>query len=831
MIENRRKHAVSKYMASTAIGLSLMVSAPSIAQEDGEDVTIEEVIVTASRRSAGIQETPLNIAAVGGSQIEEQGFSELADMMSYIPGINIVDGGGRQGNPIIVRGLNAQGLGSNDGNNSFGGTVATYLGEIPVYVDLQLNDLQRVEVLLGPQGTLYGAGTLGGAIRYIPNKPDFSGNSFSVRGEGSSMAKASGLGYSAGMTANFAVSDTFALRASMDYTHDTGFIDYVNVVKEPGVSDPDPFDAGESISDNIMTVEDADGEKILSGRIAARFMPNDTIDASLTYYYQKAEIEGRRTSHYRDNVPFVGRYESAFRVLEPNTIENDLLALEVTADLGFAELTSATGYSTFADDGQRDQTTLLITLEYSYELFPNFTSFTHEVGQEERINQEIRLVSKTEGPLQWIVGGYFNKLNSWGSSSEFTPNYDTYAINELGFDFLVDRPDDLEYFSQSHTQVEEYAAFGEVSYDISDQLTVTVGGRYYDYKVQVYNPGAAFPLFDLDFVPTTLDEIKAGEFDPDLGAADNGFLFKANISYQVSDDMLAYFTVSEGYRIGGNNGVSPCSDYDPDGDNLQGACALANGQQYDDNSFSTRDERGYGPDTTRNYELGIKSTLMDGSLVLNGAIYLVKWNDPQLGSATINANIPITVNAEGAESKGIELSANYRATEKLTIRGSFSYTNSELTADAPGLIRTITPPGYGSAFEDGQAGDRLPGSPETQFAAFASWVEPIGDADLIFNAGLSYQGDVLTRAGGRGDSLTLDAYTTVDTSINYKTDTYTVTLFAKNLTNTFAETSAVGTVLNSQVVTDNDGGNVYPRAYRTIILPPRQVGVRFTYNF
>ena len=143
------------------------------AQGEAEDDNI--IIVTATRRAESIQDIPLNIAAVGSEQIEEQGLTELSDLLPFVPGINIVDRGGRQGNPVIVRGLNVDAIGSGDGNNDGGGTVATYLGEIPVFVDLKLNDLERVEVLLGPQGTLYGAGTLGGAIRYIPRKPPVFG--------------------------------------------------------------------------------------------------------------------------------------------------------------------------------------------------------------------------------------------------------------------------------------------------------------------------------------------------------------------------------------------------------------------------------------------------------------------------------------------------------------------------------------------------------------------------------------------------------------------------------------------------------------------------------
>ena len=752
-------------------------------------------------------------------------------MLPFVPGINIVDRGGRQGNPIIVRGLNLDAIGSGDGNNDGGGTVATYIGEIPLFVDLKLNDLERVEVLLGPQGTLYGAGTLGGAIRYIPRKPQFSEFTAEARSELSKYSKAESWSYAVGGTVNLGLTGNFAIRASLDYEDDSGFIDYVNVVDEIGVTNPDT-------PEGLNRIEDADGEETISGRIAARWEPLPWLDVTGTYYYQKADIEGRRVSHYRsdvpgllDDTPSVGRYENAFRVREPNTIENDLIALEATADLGFAELTSATGWSTFSDDGQRDQTTLLITLEYSYELFPSFTAFTREVGESDRFNQELRLVSTHGGPFNWIIGGFYNKLNSVSSSSEFVPNYVPY-VNAAPLDFgLTDRPDALEYFSTGRDRLEEIAAFGELGYEVFDGFTVTVGGRYYNYELESVAT-VDFPLFEpLSYMPLTLDEIAELEFDPDLAQSDDGFLFKVNLSWEVTDDLLVYGTISEGYRIGGVNGVGECEPYDPTGVNTQGACALAPGQEFDAGNgqvgVSNRDERQFTPDQTRNYEIGLKSTLLDGTLLFNVAAYYIDWIDPQLGSATVNANIPITVNGEGAESKGIELSADWRPTDRINLRGNFSYIDSELTAGVPDLIRTITPPGFGSAFEDGVAGDRLPGSPETQFSLFGAYSLPMENGNNIrFNASYSWQSDVLTRTGGRGSGLTLDGFGVANAAVSYEADRFIATLFVDNLFDEFAETGVIGSRLSNQDVFDFDGNPVYVRGFSTHILPPRQIGVR-----
>ncbi len=796
---------------------------------------LEEIVVTGTRRDSTVQDVPINIAAVGGAQIESLGLTELADLLSYVPGINVVDKGGRQGNPIIVRGLNVAPIASGDqNNNGGGGTVATYVGDIPLYVDLKLNDLERVEVLLGPQGTLYGAGTLGGAIRYIPAEPDLDNDLFRIRAQAYSYSEASSVSGGGGLTFNKAFSDTLAVRGSIDLINDSGFIDYVNVVREPGVSNPNPdFSDPNDVAANLRTVKDADYEDATSGRWAARWQPNDAIEGTLTYYYQQSDVGARRISHHRDDVA-TGRYEAAFLVEEPNERTNDLIALELTADLGFAELTSATGFSTYDEQGQRDQTPLLIQLEYSYEQFPSFTGFTKENVEEARISQELRIVSRNVGPFSWIVGGFYNEFDRVSASSEFTPNYDTYAINTLGFDFLVNRPDDLEYFEQFHTVLKEFAIFGEVAYDITDRLSVTLGGRFYDYDLESFAQ-VDFPLLDLGFASSSLAEISRQPFDPDLAQSDDGTLFKANLSYQLTDDALVYVTVSEGFRIGGVNGVAECPVFDPASPMTQGACALAPGQVFapgGPNDVSDRDERQYAPDETRNYEVGFKSAWNDNTFVLNGAIYFVDWLNPQVLSSTVNASIPITVNGGGAEATGIELTMDWRVNDRFRLRGNASRINAELTSNVPDLITTISPPGFGNEFEDGIDGDRLPGSPETQITLYGIYDVPLSNGNgLTFNAGYAWQSDVLTRAGGRGNGLTLDSFGVVNVSAEYRTEHWSATLFVNNAFDEFAETGVNGTSLSNQLVTNFDGGRVFVRGYRTHVLPPRSAGIRFSYEF
>ena len=214
-------------------------------------------------------------------------------------------------------------------------------------------------------------------------------------------------------------------------------------------------------------------------------------------------------------------------------------------------------------------------------------------------------------------------------------------------------------------------------------------------------------------------------------------------------------------------------------------------------------------------------------MTLNGAIFYVEWNDPQLSSATVNASIPITINATGAESTGIELSGDWRASDHLRLRATYSHTNSELSADVPSLVRTFTPPGFGTSFEDGLSGMRLPGSPETQYSLFANYdVDLDNGNDLRVNFGYAWQGDILSRTGGLADSLTLGDFGIANASVVYSTENWSATVYASNLFDEFAESGVQSTQRSNQAPL---GSTV--RSYLSQILRPQTFGTRFTYRF
>ncbi len=373
--------ASSRITVAVAVALGTAVPVCAVRAQDPPETgaPLEVIIVTATRREASVQDVPFNMVALGPESLQKLRVTELAELTRAVPGLYLADQGPRSGNLLTVRGLNVSSITASESvGNGTGGTVATYLGDIPLFVDLKLLDMERVEALLGPQGTLYGVGTLGGAIRYLPNRPDPAAPDAEFGGRLYALDESGGAGLDVhGMVNLPLVDDRLALRIGLGYTDDPGFIDYDYIVREAGVSNPQPdFDDPADVAANLREQEDADTEETWSGRVALLWQPSDAVVANLTYYYQDQHVGARTVNH--DEAMGSGRYVSAHRFLEPNDQKNQLLALELNWDLGFAELTSATGVSKYEASGQRDQTDFLMDLGYGYEEFPAFAAYVRD---------------------------------------------------------------------------------------------------------------------------------------------------------------------------------------------------------------------------------------------------------------------------------------------------------------------------------------------------------------------------------------------------------------------------------------------------------------------
>ena len=816
-----------------AVALGLIVCAIGGGSAAGDPVelpvvTFDDVVVTATRVEVPLQQVPLSISALTGADLEQQGIGNLTELARWMPGFTVVDQGARGSNVIIARGLHTDSLnGSEFSGNNYNNGVATYLGDIPLVVDLRLHDIERVEVLLGPQGTLYGAGTLAGAVRYLPRRPDTGLRTFEVRGNLFALAHGGTPGSETGVTFNLPlVSRKLALRGSVDYYTNPGFIDYDYLLRTPGTSEPEPdlSDPG-AVEANLRSEPDANTEKTVSARLSLLWEATPELSAIFTYHLQDQQVGARQINHARSFD--TGRYVAAHRYLEPNDRKNQLWSLELTWAPHWAELITAVGYSRFAVQGQRDQTDLLIqafgiggllpgefpALEQARALdqnvsvadlttqFRTFSAYTHEDAREERFNLETRLVSMGDGPWHWVGGVFFNNYDSSGTSFEFTPGLTEFSgiTPILGG---MPAPDPVEYYSLDSQSVTERALFGEISRDLGDRWRLTTGARWFGYRIDTGS------LTEFPYTPIYNSPFTAFESD------DHGALLKASLSHRFDDQTYAYFTRSEGYRIGGGNNFRVCSDEeiallsdaDPGNDPPQSGCI------YEDQVLIS-------PDRTANYEVGLRRSWSDGRFTASGTVFHVDWTDIQVAGETPFSAQPIILNGAAAVSRGVEVAGAAGLTDGLHLRGTWSYTHASLSQDSPGLL---------DEGADTFKGDRLSGAPRLQGSLLASYGTMLGSGTALkLLYGYTYVGDVFTRIGLRADGEVLPAYDLHNFSAAVSRGNWTLTFYADNLFDEYAVTGVRQTP--AQIGTTEDGFRA--RRYFANVHAPRRVGTRIRYTF
>lgn len=786
----------------------------------------QTIVVTATRRSTSLQDVPINISAVSAQALQDKHIDDVRDLGAVTPGLTIKDTGPSGNGTIIMRGLSADDTQSS--GNNYDNALAIYLGETPIYADFKFMDIARVETLLGPQGTLYGEGTLAGAIRYLPNRPNPNKweGAADIRLFGESHAHDRGIDVNGTINVPI-IPGKLALRSSVGYWDNPGFIDYVGLVNHPGLSNPQPggpiggpyvsapgnpgvivkanplngaapagWDTNNAtpaqLAANVHNAQGVNFENTFSMRHSLGIFPVDGLRIYLNWAHQTTDTNGDQINS--GGVLGTGRYQASKRYLEPAHRSADLYSIEAEAELGhFAQLVSDSAWTKQKTHNQGDNTDLLLDLNYGYEQFPNFTSYNVSQSSRTQFNQELRLVSKHGGLLSWTLGGFYNKMNFARNYHEVVPGFPAFAG--------INRPDEWEYASFVRSSNEEKAGYGEATANFTSKFQITGGLRYFHYKAFI-DGGSALPLFatypDVPYKGAT------------AATAKSGAVYKLNTSYKFNSDFLTYFTFSKGYRLGGVNQVAPCPPVlDPTKQNL---CALPN-------------ELAYGPDTTYNKELGVRYALFGGKLRGSLAVYSIAWNGIQLASVTQNGAIGITVNGGKAVSKGVELTFVAKPVAGLTISGDYSYNNAHLTQSVTNLIHYGN---GGKVTEDALAGARLPGSQENSGSLGVDYELPIGANSLAFDWLAAYNGNVLTRPGGQGFGQLLPAYVTNRGFIAYKltAEHVEIKLFADNIFDKYAVTG-VSNNLSNRILDQGFASRFYTQS----VLTPRRVGVEVSKTF
>ncbi|MFC0203945.1 TonB-dependent receptor [Novosphingobium soli] len=628
-----RRAALNSGVAS--IVLALAAALPTVAQaQDAAAGTATDtevgtdIVVTALRRDTTVQTTPIAITALTGETLTNAGVTNIADYAKFVPSLRIQDNGPGQ-RRVSLRGVQASGE----------ATVGVYYDDTPVTgsvgvssdaagrtADFTLFDVNRIEVLRGPQGTLYGASSMGGAIRVIFNKPsdEYEGT---VEAQAQT-TKGGGFGYFVnGMVNVPLVKDVLAARAVLYRRDSDGYID-------------NTFLNRKNVNDYTAT----------GGRLMLRFTPTSNFTLDGTAAFENTDAVSATWN------PAVGEYKSAAQVNLPYTDKSQLYSLTANWDVGFANLTSITSYqhrkSAYAADdsyyigtyrtaarcasyvnagGACSADQLSTYYGYIDSLSP---AAIYYPGSTKDFTQEVRLSSTGDNAFDWTVGGFFqNRKNDVTSSDARADD----ATGEIIF------PVQLFYRREIFDKLKQVAVFGEGTYHVTPAISLTAGIRYFDYDKTV----SGFTDIGWTLIGAPVRPVNT------VDSSENGTLLKFNASWQANPDMLFYATASQGFRPGGANQVIGLSaDLTP-----------------------------YESDKLWNYEVGGKISLLDRALTVNLAAFQIDWDNMQVSGRTTNGAFSFLSNAGAARIRGLEAEAFIRPAQGLQITLAGNYLDAKLTED------------------------------------------------------------------------------------------------------------------------------------------------------
>jgi outer membrane receptor protein involved in Fe transport len=830
-----KKATFNKSIVSSAVSAALFISFTSMGvnAEDtpaAEKGKIEHIEVTANRRTQSIQEVPYNISAVSGDELESAGIIDASDLMRNVAGITVVDRGYRNSgavNGVIIRGVNVDGGANGDVALSAVPTVASYINDTPMYANFILKDIEMVEVLRGPQGTLYGSGSLAGTVKYRMNRPDtddFYGSASINFGQSEG---SDGSNLNGDLMINLPISDNFALRANVGKIDNDGIVDYVNVYNlnnnsrapmgstpaagfdptggfmpsadyNPPATDGDLATGGNT----FRNVADADTVDITYGRVSGLWQATDDLSFLVAYQFQSDEIGGRRQvtrgTNWVDGTeqPY-GDYENGAVVLEPSDRDVALTTLEIEWNLGFATLTSSSSQYTHEGNSISDNTGFYAKNDWFADLYygtPRPLAVANRGYEEEAFVQELRLVSnERKANIDWVVGAYYMDQDTLSTQDSYMPGYQEWAFSAfptwwdtMGGFGMVYTDNDFHYVRNQNFK--DTAIFGELTYHFSDKFRATVGARYFDNEF-TNDTVLALPIW-----PFLSDE-------PNFKTNESDTLFKGNISYDLSDDTMIYGTFAEGYRRGGANAVP-----------LSG-------------SLEERPEwQQYTSDSVTNYEIGLKGFLDDGAHSYTVSAFLIDWQNPQLNTATSWGFFAVA-NGESAQTSGIELELQGYLTDDLHYIVGYAYVQAELTDDfyAPSSVGATD-----STYLVAADGTRLPATPENTFSVSMDYTHSMDNGMYwITQVNGYYQSDTLNALGDGKYQADIDGFSIWGLSTRISADDWDVTLYVKNL---FNEDGVTGVIPESAMGTD-PAENFLGNSSKDYISLPRTIGLSATYKF
>ena len=710
--------AATALLAAASVHAQTAVTTPTAGT--AEAGSSEEIIVTAQKRAQNLIDVPQSVSVVTGATLERQQAISFQDYVKLIPGLTL-----SQSNPgearLVLRGVNTGGVAA---------TVATYVDETPfgsssgqvnaaiLAGEFDTFDIARVEVLRGPQGTLYGASSLSGVLKFVTEEPRT--DKFEARGcfsiEGADSGQASYMG--SGLV-NVPLSGNLAVRGSGFYRKYGGFIDSIGT-------------GGSDVEKNI------NDSKSYGGRISTLFKPSTTFSLRLTAILQNLDSDAASVVESGSSTldTLDGQLSQSQFVPEFTDISYRLYNGTANVDLGFADLTSSTSYSTLKESLRDDLTVLYGSLLGLYDATTGTAAADIGLRQHTnvtRFTQEVRLASHANKRFDWLLGGYYTH-----EKGAILQRLDVF--NHGSLDAFPNFPLLADIFARS--KYEEYAAFANGTLHFGPRFDLTLGGRY-SHNDQTADQGGTGALAP-----------------PALSAPSNENVFTWSVApkFKFSTNSALYVRVAKGFRPGGPNIIPPAAPAD---------------------TPST-----YGSDSLISYEAGVKTETSDHKFSIDLAAFHIDWKDIQL-FALVNG-FGINANGGKAKSDGFEFTATARPTMGLNLSVNGAYTHARLTTDTD------------LNFVGGRAGDALPFSPRYSVGLNGDYEWDVGGTARGFVGGsLRYLGEESAEyspsfLAANGRQRELNSYTVVDLRAGVDFGRFSIEAYTKNLTNSHGRTSVEG---------------------------------------
>jgi iron complex outermembrane receptor protein len=801
-------------LASAVLAYTNVASAQQATSAGTEVVGLEEVIVTAQKRTEDMQKVPISLTVLGTEQLEQHQVANFDDFVKLLPSVSYqsLNPGQTQ---LYFRGISS----GTDGALHAGSVPATgmYLDETPVttiggQLDVHMYDIQRVEALAGPQGTLYGASSLSGTLRIITNKPDASKFSASYDAELNKYGKGGSGGAFEGYV-NVPLGDRLAVRLVGYYGYNGGYIS-----QEPGQvtyqraltggvgAQPITFSNANlpgTLTNTVVHGSDTNGLTTYGGRAALKFDFNDTWSITPQYLYQYANTNGPFIFD-----PKVGDLQLVDFRPETNKDSWYQTALTIQGKIGNIDALYNGGYFRRQVNNKVDYTGYTIGYDqntsYCYTAFypagycaggplgnQDPTQYTDNYDTYTKLTNEIRFSSPADQKFQWLVGGYAQKQTD-DIRVEF-------RIDGLPTFYQVTGQGDVYYLSQQDRTDRDTAVFGDVTYNFTDQFKLSAGMRYF------WVDNTLFGFFGFNdsgyskngehacFAPST-NATNRPCINTDKKITDNGETHRVNATYQITPDKMVYATYSTGYRPGGNNRKVEAIPWQAD--------------------------------KLTNYEIGWKTSWDDNRFRFNGALFYEKWSQVQDAVQGLSG-ITSVVNVGDAETKGIEGELSWLAMDHLTLSLSGTYVDAKTTTQfcnankVTGFVTTSCDPADAVA----NVGTRLPVTPQFKGNMTGRYTFKMGEFDSFFQAAVFHQSYVTNDlntviAAAEGNSA---AFTTVDFSTGFGRNSWKLQAF---INNAFDERGELGRSKEC-----NDSLFYCASHARVYSTKPQFFGIKFSQNF